>query len=316
MKTTGRNISIQLTPDQVGEMYFEAATIPYTRTKEEVWGEIEVWMSIGQVKTHGRASQLSPGRASQLSPGRASQLSSGRASQLSPGRASLLFAASIIILLGIVGFLGFYTKTITTGNGEHITATLPDQSTVILNAQSTLKYYPYRWFVSRNVEFSGEGFFEVTKGRKFVVGSSNGKTVVLGTSFNVFSREAEYKVTCFTGKVKVVSPTADEVVLTADYHAEIGQNGKILVTKLDDPNQKTGWKESMYNFTSTPLQLVIQEIERQYNISVILNTNFEFVYTGYFSKDKPVEEVLNLICKPFGLTFVKKSDKQYLISQQ
>jgi len=307
MKTTGRNISIQLTPDQVGEMYFEAATIPYTRTKEEVWGEIEVITR--DVKTHGFRDVKTHGWRHVETHGRASLLHA-------PGRASLLFAASVIVLLGIVGFLGFYTKTITTGNGEHITATLPDQSTVILNAQSTLKYYPYRWFVSRNVEFSGEGFFEVTKGSKFVVGSSNGKTVVLGTNFNVFSREAEYKVTCFTGKVKVVSPTADEVVLTADYHAEIGQNGKILVTKLDDPNQKTGWKESMYNFTSTPLQLVIQEIERQYNISVILNTNFEFVYTGYFSKDKPVEEVLNLICKPFGLTFVKKSDKQYLISQQ
>jgi len=307
MKTTGRNISTPLTLNQIEDKYYAAATIHYPRTKEEVWGEIEVITR--DVKTHGFRDVKTHGWRHVETHGRASLLHA-------PGRASLLFAASVIVLLGIVGFLGFYTKTITTGNGEHITATLPDQSTVILNAQSTLKYYPYRWFVSRNVEFSGEGFFEVTKGSKFEVGSSNGKTVVLGTSFNVFSREAEYKVTCFTGKVKVVSPTADEVVLTADYHAEIGQNGKILVTKLDDPNQKTGWKESMYNFTSTPLQLVIQEIERQYNISVILNTNFEFVYTGYFSKDKPVEEVLNLICKPFGLTFVKKSDKQYLISQQ
>jgi hypothetical protein len=64
------------------------------------------------------------------------------------------------------------------------------------------------------------------------------------------------------------------------------------------------------------LSRVIAEIGRQYNVSIGLNIQSDLIYTGYFSKDKPVEDVLNLICKPFGLTFVKKSDRQYLINQK
>lgn len=318
MKTSPANIESQKFLLEFEERFFAKATIPYSKPKEEVWLEI----SPRAVETHGRASLMINVLKNIYSHGQrhvenlGNVQTHGRASQHAIGRASLPIAASVIILLGIVGFLGFYTKTINTGNGEHLTATLPDHSTVTLNAQSTLKYHPYWWFVSRKVDFSGEGFFEVTKGKKFEVTSSNGKTAVLGTSFNIYSRNSDYKVTCFTGKVKVVSPSSKEVVLTPEYHAEIGQNGDIAVTKLENPDSATGWIDNMFNFTSTPLRVVFNEIGRQYGVSVESDFKDEFVYTGYFSKDKSVDTVLNLICKPFGLTFVKKSDKQYLIVQQ
>lgn len=314
MKTQENDIITRLTNGHTENEYLTTATIPYTRSKEEMWGEMEAWMSTRDVKTHGRASQLSSGRASIMISAMENDKSHGWRHLETHGRASLL-AASVIILLGIAGFLHFYTKTINAGNGQHLTVNLPDQSTVTLNAHSTLKYHPYRWFLSRKVEFSGEGFFEVSKGRKFEVSSSNGKTIVLGTSFNIFSREADYKVTCFTGKVKVVSPSSEEAILAPDFQATVGADGAITVVKLEQPGVVTTWKDDMFSFTSAPLQAVIDEIERQYDVKVEIDVDDQLVYTGHFSKGKPVEEVLSLICKPFGLTFVKKSDKQYLISQ-
>jgi len=73
--------------------------------------------------------------------------------------------------------------------------------------------------------------FNVKKGNSFNVVSSLGKTFVLGTSFNIFSREDKYRVACVTGKVKVISITNKQVILSPNYHAEIIKDGNIKVTK-------------------------------------------------------------------------------------
>jgi len=119
-----------------------------------------------------------------------------------------------------------------------------------------------------------------------------------------------------TGRVKVVSVTEKEVILTPDYHAEINAEGNITVKKLDKPEVTNQWMHNMFSFTATPFAEVIAEVERQYDIIVGTNKNFNYKYTGYFSRNKPVEQVLDLLCKPFGLTFVRKSAKEYLIIQK
>jgi ferric-dicitrate binding protein FerR (iron transport regulator) len=225
-------------------------------------------------------------------------------------------AASILILLGTYAVMRFYPKTIVSYKGEHLTALLPDGSTVELNAQSTLRYYPYWWRFSREIDFSGEGFFQIAKGSKLEVSSDNGKTIVLGTSFNIFSRAEKYKVTCLTGKVKVVSSSDKEAILTPDYHAEIDENGDILVKKLERPETSAGWVNNMFSFTSTPLVEVIYEIERQYDVDIFFPADLKHTYTGYFPKNQPVEQTLDLLCKAFVLTFVKDSEKEFTIVQK
>ena len=57
----------------------------------------------------------------------------------------------------------------------------------------------------RILKLKGQVYFEVKKGSKFSVRSTQGIVSVLGTSFNIYDREGAYKVECFTGKVKVES---------------------------------------------------------------------------------------------------------------
>ena len=224
-------------------------------------------------------------------------------------------AATVLVLAGVFSVMRFYTTTIHNPAGQHLTASLPDGSIVELNAQSTLSYHPLWWRFSRELDFEGEGFFKVQKGKAFKVISNMGRTIVLGTSFNIFSREEEYKVSCFTGKVQVVSNTKKEVVLLPGYHAEVGQKGNIKVFKNERAKEAVSWRDGMFSFTAAPLIRVIREIERQYAVSIELNTQADYDYTGFFSKNKPLEQVLDIICKTFGLTFEKKSDKHYLIKQ-
>jgi ferric-dicitrate binding protein FerR (iron transport regulator) len=113
--------------------------------------------------------------------------------------------------------------------------------------------------------------------------------------------------------VKVVSPAGNQEILGPDYSARISDDGHILVSKEKEIKSSITWKNGMFSFTARKLRSVLDEIQRQYGIAVTFENGTEYLFTGYFSKDKPVEEALELVCKPFGLTFVKRSSGEYEI---
>lgn len=229
---------------------------------------------------------------------------------------ALAFAASLLILVGLGSFFRFYTTQVTTSAGYHQLANLPDGSTVELNAESTLKYHPYWWRFNRQLSFEGEGLFKVEKGKKFAVVSSNGTTEVLGTSFNIFSRNEVYKVTCLTGSVKVISKIKEEVVLKPNSKAEIQTNGKIKVIQNIDPFPEISWEKNIFLFTATPIMEVFYEIERQYGVTISAKIDTYSLYSGNFTRKHNIEEVLSFVCPALGLKYSKKSEKQFLVTQE
>ena len=226
-------------------------------------------------------------------------------------------AAAVLFLLvglGVVTFL--YTKTVTSLPGEHLVAELPDGSTVELNAGSTIKYHPLKWQFERKLVFEGEGFFEVQKGKNFEVESENGITQVLGTSFNIYARNNNYRVTCLTGLVKVISKTEESVLLQPNSHVEI-EKGEFILKKNYKTEKVVGWKNNLFYFSGTPLKEVIDEIERQYGVTIQMqpeldNRNF----AGNFPKKYNVEEVLDFVCKTMKVKFVKQSENVFLVVEK
>lgn len=226
----------------------------------------------------------------------------------------LYVAAAFTLLIGLASFMKFYSKTVVCPSGQHLTAMLPDGSTVDLNANSQLKFHPYWWFVSRELSFEGEAFFKVKKGKKFEVQSFYGNTSVLGTSFNIYSRESVYEVTCVTGKVQVESVNNKQaVVLKPNYQATINKGGQIFVNKEISVDHSIAWIKNDLVFTSEPLELVFKELERQYNIDITLPDNLNINYTGNFAQPANVDEALQLICQPLGIKFEKRNNKNYII---
>jgi ferric-dicitrate binding protein FerR (iron transport regulator) len=190
--------------------------------------------------------------------------------------------------------------------GSHLSVTLPDGSTVNLNAESKLTYKPYLYFVSRDVTLTGEACFEVKPaGSRFVVKSGANQVKVLGTGFNVFVRDERYSVTCLTGKVEV-SANNEQTILTPNMQAVL-QNGKLEVTDNADAEQAVGWTQNKFVFIGVPLKDAIKEIERQYDIQVTTASNLDYLYSGNFTKPKEPEEALQIIGNPFDVTFsIKK----------
>jgi len=226
-------------------------------------------------------------------------------------------AASLILILGLTAFMRFYTETKYCPKGEHLSVHLPDNSRVELNANSSLTYHPYWWQFAREVKFEGEAFFNISKGNRFDIVSKNGLTSILGTSFNIYARKNNYKVTCFTGKVKVVSKmTQDEVVLYPKDFASINRNGLIELETGVNIKEKTMWRDHIFFFTATPIQQVFEEIELQYNIRIIKKNLSNIPYTGNFKKSNSVEDILNLVCLPLGLDYSKVASRKYIIGSK
>ena len=270
--------------DELTNNLFDEAKIPFELSKEDAWKQMETRLNLNEQPLKTRSINY---------------------------KWIFGIAATIILLVGIFSVLRFYTTTVISPPGQHLTANLPDGSTVHLNAGSTLSYKPFWWNYSRTVKFEGEAFFEVQKGEKFSVVSGIARTEVLGTSFNIYSRNNQYKVSCQSGKVKVISKNKDEGILSPGYEAKLSLDGKVVIYKSKDAKSSISWMDNKFIFTAVPLHRVFEEIERQYDVKIKIPDGITYSYTGYFTKDRSVDEVIGLVCKPFGLNFVAKSGNTF-----
>jgi len=238
---------------------------------------------------------------------------SARSFRLSMRMAAM--AASFLLILALGSFLRFYSTTTEVSAGTHQMVDLPDGSTVDLNAGSSLSYYPYWWHFKRIVTLEGEAFFDVQQGQRFVVRSSQGKTQVLGTSFNILARGNRYRVTCLSGSVRVSSKQKRKVVLKPGSQAVVKPDGEIEVRQNIEPFSEISWRNDVFFFTATPIQEVFEEIERQYNVTIQTTIKEEVLYTGNFTKEQDVEDILGYVCPALGLKYSRKSPNLYFITQ-
>jgi ferric-dicitrate binding protein FerR (iron transport regulator) len=156
----------------------------------------------------------------------------------------------------------------------------------------------------------------VQKGKKFEVVSDHGITNVLGTTFNVYARNSDYRVSCISGNVKVTGTRYNQVVfLNPGQQAIINPAGNLEVQSGIDKEQVLSWLDNKFSFTSVSLVKVFEEIERQYGVVIRIPEGMENIYTGTFRLDTSIEETLNLVCKPFNLTFTRNSKDEYIITR-
>ncbi len=117
-----------------------------------------------------------------------------------------LMRVAAIFLVGLaIYYAPIYgdTTTVQTMASNQTTIDLPDNSSVKLNAASSLQFKKRKWESNREVNLVGEAYFEVAKGSQFDVNTWLGKISVLGTQFNVKQRANYFEVTCYEGLVSL-----------------------------------------------------------------------------------------------------------------
>jgi ferric-dicitrate binding protein FerR (iron transport regulator) len=231
-------------------------------------------------------------------------------------------AASILILMGVS--YGFWSQqsslmTYRTAYGETREITLPDQSKVILNSNSTLEFED-NWSQksAREIYVSGEAFFSVIHledDQPFKVFTGKGVAIeVLGTEFNVYHREDNTKVVLSSGAITLSFPMKDN-------------EGKILMK----PNELVEFKESKYkkkevnaadyvswtkkvlNLDETSLGEMIQKAKDNYGIEVKVADEALLIQTA--SGSMPITDAdafMNQISKIFNVEIIKTNNNYFI----
>ena len=208
-----------------------------------------------------------------------------------------------------------------TAYGETRTISLPDGSQVQLNANSRLRF-DGRWEAGedRNVWLAGEAYFEVTKqevsGAKFSVHTEDMVIQVLGTRFNVNSRNAKTRVVLNEGKIKLMlhDPERESIQMDPGDMVEYVHKEKQLVQHKVNPELHSSWKEGVQLFDKTPLVEVIGKMEEIYGVTIQLQDTS--LMQRKMTIGIPVEDLgiaLKTIESVLGLEISRRSQQEFII---
>jgi len=234
---------------------------------------------------------------------------------------SLRQIAAIAAILIIGGFASYYfvkknqiteiiaEKTSVTENTKVIL--LSDGSKVWLSRNATLKYPEKFGKLKRDVELTGEAFFEISKNLKkpFVVNTSNSSIQVLGTSFNVNSNSEKTEVTVTTGTVKVTNTDkSNNVIITKGFSASVS-GLEVNKYQTENPNYLS-WKTGKFVFDNVEIERVIDDLNTYYQEQLRIEggSKNDCLLTVSFNKTK-LKEIIDIIELTCDIKIIYNTDK-------
>jgi transmembrane sensor len=228
-------------------------------------------------------------------------------------------AAAVFILLVGTAIISYviYNKE---GNVQDLTEqtantiiskTLPDGSSITLNKNSSISYPSKFKGNTRPVNLKGEAFFNVQpdKTKPFLIRVNELTIKVVGTSFNVRSRNGVTEVIVATGIVQVMK--GKQVV-------ELKPKEKLLVRETDSVLVKNPEKEKLYNYyltrefvcDNTPLWKLVEVLNEAYGVHITIGRkqNRNLLLTTTFPNES-LDHILEIISLTFGLRVEKSGDE-------
>jgi transmembrane sensor len=190
-------------------------------------------------------------------------------------------------------------NTISTPRGGQYQVILSDGTHVWLNAASSLKYPTQFTGDNREVELSGEAYFEVAHNAKqpFQVISKKQKITVLGTHFNIntYDDEPVVKTTLLEGSVRIEGKNINQTRILKPGQQAILDNFDFNV-QAADLKSTVAWKNGFFRFQDEEIKVIMNQIARWYDVDIIYAGNFDGMhFSVYISRDKSVEQILTLL---------------------
>jgi transmembrane sensor len=204
-----------------------------------------------------------------------------------------------------------------TGTGEQRVVTLPDQSIVTLNTDTTisLQYLPNRRVIHL---LQGEAAFTVRSNaaRPFTVESGGVATTAVGTEFLVRARREDVQVTVLSGAVQVTDrkmPSTEAVRLAAGDQVSVGPDGARPIIHVDTA-AKAAWMQGRLIFVRTPLAEVVQELTRYHpGYAVVWNPALQTLpVTGIYNLSNP-SHIFTTLADTLPIHMVRLTDHMIVI---
>lgn len=238
----------------------------------------------------------------------------------------LKIAASLLLILAI-GIPALYFGVIREKEAGEIahylasegvaTVDLPDGSRVYLNKGAEINY-PRSFKNNRDVELSGEAFFEVMSDPQnpFSVHTGEMVVTVMGTSFNVkeLNHASDAEIYVKTGLVKVSLDNSDQIIYLEPEQCGVVVNGTLSSKIIEDPNY-ISWKTKDFKFINSSLADVLNELEESYHVTIqtedvdISDLKITTTYNGL-----SINAILETIATAFNLN-VRQKDNDYILTK-
>jgi len=190
---------------------------------------------------------------------------------------------------------------------------LPDSSSVWMHSEATITYPKKFDSDKRIVTFSGEGFFDIQKDktRPFSIQSGEMVVRVLGTSFNVNAQAKQkiFRISVVTGSVEVTAPDKEQneqmIILKPRQEALFETGSKrLILSVIPVQNKKEIYESVTILFDNTPLNQVISQLEKRFNIHIRLSD--PRVSTCRVSADfeqQPLPLIMEMLCTALDATY-------------
>ncbi|UKJ06782.1 FecR family protein [Solitalea lacus] len=200
-------------------------------------------------------------------------------------------------------------NTLATPAGGQYKLILPDGSKVWLNAASSIRYPTAFAGKERNVEISGEAYFEVAKNAEMpfkVKIDGDTEVEVLGTHFDIMAYKNELKsaTTLLEGSVRIKRGNNHQLLVPGQQAVyQRGVNNAVEVEKAD-LESVMAWKNGLFVFDNVNIEQVMRQIERWYDVEVVYKGKVpDISFTGVIPRNSNVSKVLQALESTGGLRF-------------
>jgi ferric-dicitrate binding protein FerR (iron transport regulator) len=235
---------------------------------------------------------------------------------------TLSAAAAILVILagGIFVWLRVTTEvklnTLATTD-KPAEFTLPDQSHVTLYRNTVVRYPLVFNGSTREITMEhGEAFFKIAadKQKPFIIHTTTADIRVVGTEFNVTTREGRTEIGVQEGKVAVYnSVKKDSVYLIKGFTGIIRQTGDSVIANTTTDSNEWGYATRRLVFHNTPLKTAIKVIEKAYPYTITVSSeNINRCNVTATFDNESVEKIVNLIAEILNLT-VKRDDSGFIL---
>lgn len=205
--------------------------------------------------------------------------------------------------------------------GNRSMVLLPDGTKVWLTNGTTL-HYPNKFASDlREVELSGEAYFEVVhnENHPFHVNIGNNRIRVLGTKFAVsaYPEDNLVRTDLLSGKVVLDIKIADSFKsynVKTSHSLVYNKNSQKLIQRKISVGFYNYWQNGSYEFVDETFEDLAKKIERIYNVKIVFEREGVKTseFTGTFNIDDNIYTIMEVFKKASGKTFEYRIERDFI----
>lgn len=233
------------------------------------------------------------------------------------------YAAILIPIILVIGFISYRNlfpssespiawRTLSVPYGEKTNLVFQDGTSVFLGPGASIRYPVSFTKEKREVDFSGEAYFDVASNPEcpFIIHIGNVSVNVLGTSFNVMAnrQDENIQVKLDEGRINLCT-NSSQTTLHPGECAVYNKRTEDLSVRTGTNTCYADWKSDLIRFNDALLPDVLEIVSRKYNahFQITDSTVCHYCYTLTL-KGKTLREVLSSMENITPLQFNSQND--------